>query len=267
MFIPTRQTKEASQDDTLHKVFLSSPSFRGKDHAGLHQLFRDYTQKIYDRIVSLDADILDVPDDYYTALSESVETAGDRHYVKLSPHHQLYFFEYYKLSKEGGANSPYACIPWPGIYIPQAIINLLDAKDLLVNFIDDNGGMEQHLIQFHERNPAGRGLDFYDAPNDKPDFVRYVVELICQNPITNTKKTPLPPLEELSVATKTLLEMGLQTGQGPPQGLSQHKTEIKQYEGLVQGPTRTPHPRSTPKRTPRSRRNHKAGQNPRPRGS
>jgi hypothetical protein len=31
---------------------------------------------------------------------------------------------------------------WPGIRIPQAIINLLDTKDLLVNFIDDNGGTE-----------------------------------------------------------------------------------------------------------------------------
>jgi hypothetical protein len=63
VLIPTGHTKEASQDDTLHKVYPSSPNFREKDHAGLHQLFRDCTQEIYDRIVSLDADILDVPDD------------------------------------------------------------------------------------------------------------------------------------------------------------------------------------------------------------
>jgi hypothetical protein len=46
----------------------------------------------------------------------------------------------------GNANNPYACMQWPGIQIPQAIISLLDAKDLLVNFIDDNGNTEQHLI-------------------------------------------------------------------------------------------------------------------------
>ena len=67
---------------------------------------------------------------------------------------------------------------------------MLDTKDLLVNLIDDIGGTEQHYIQFYERNQAGRGLDFDDALDDKCDFVRYVVELKCQNPITNTKKSP-----------------------------------------------------------------------------
>jgi hypothetical protein len=175
VFIPSGHTKEASQDDTLHKVFLSSPNSRGKDHAGLHQLFRDCTQEIFDRIASLDDDGLDILDDYYTALSDALEEAGDRHYVELSLQHQLCLFEYYKISKVGGVNSPHACIQWAGIQIPQAIINLLDTKDLLVKFIDDNGGTEQHLIRFHERNPAGRGLDLDDAPDDKPDFVRYVV--------------------------------------------------------------------------------------------
>ena len=139
--------------------------------------FRDSAQEIYDRLVNLDADTLEVLDDYYSALSEAVEAAGDRHCVELGPHHTLYFFEYYKISKVGCANNPYACTQWPGIHIRQAIINLLDTKDLLVNFMDDNGGTEEHYIQLYERNPAGRGLDFDDAPDDKSDFVRYVVEL------------------------------------------------------------------------------------------
>ena len=92
---------------------------------------------------------------------------------------------------------------------------MLNTKDLLVNFIDDSRGTEQHLIRFHERNPAGKGLYFDDAPDDKPDFVRYAVELICKNPITDTRKIPLPPLEELAVATDTLLEAGLQPEKAP----------------------------------------------------
>ena len=153
--------------------------FRGKGHAGLHRLFRDNAHEIYDRLVSLDANTPDVLDDYYSALSEAVKAAGDRHYVELGPQHTLYLFEYYKISKVGGANSPYACMQWPGIQIPQAIINLLDTKDLRVNLIDDNGGTEHHYIQLYERNPYGKGLDFDDAPDDKSDFVRYAVELRC----------------------------------------------------------------------------------------
>jgi hypothetical protein len=104
---------------------------------------------------------------------------------------------------------------WPGIQIPKAIISLLDTKDLLVDFIDDTGGTEQHYIQFYERNPAGRGLDFDNAPEDKPDFVRYAVELRCLSPITDTRKTPLPPLEDLAEATKTLLAAGLEPEKAP----------------------------------------------------
>ena len=163
--------------------------FRGKDHVGLHQLFRDSAQEIYDRLGSLDADILEVPNDYYSAISEAVEAAGERHYVELNPQHTLYLFEYYKISKVGGPNTPYACMQWPGIQIPQAIISMLDNKDLLVDFMDDNGETEQHYIQFYERNPAGRGIDFDDAPDDKPDFVRYAVELICHNP-SQTPENP-----------------------------------------------------------------------------
>ena len=127
--------------------------------------------------------------------------------------------EYYKIIKVGGANNPYACMQWPGIQIPQAITNLLDTKDLLVNFIDDNGETDQHYIQFYERNPTGKGLDFDDATYDKSDFVRYAVEIRCQNPITDTKKTPLSPLEELTEATEILLVEGLKRDKPPRKDL------------------------------------------------
>ena len=110
---------------------------------------------------------------------------------------------------------------------------MLDTKDLLVNFIEDNGGTEQHLIIFYERNPTGRGLEFDDAPYDKLDFVRYAVELRCENIITDTRKTPLPPLEELAKATEILIVAGLKTGQGPSKGLYKATTNIKQCKGLV----------------------------------
>ncbi len=104
---------------------------------------------------------------------DASEEANVRHYVELGFQHTLYLFEYCKIGKVGGANIPYACMQWPGVQIPHAIINLLDTKDLLVNFSDDNGGTEQRIFRFYERNPAGKGLDFDDAPDDKFDFVRY----------------------------------------------------------------------------------------------
>ena len=64
-------------------------------------------------------------------------------------------------------------------------------------------------MNFYERNPAGRGLDFDDYPENKSDFVRYVVELRCLNPVVDIKKTPLPPLEDLAEAVNVLLHVGL----------------------------------------------------------
>ncbi len=94
MLIPSGHTREASQDDSLHKVYIASQMLRGNDHVGLHQLFRDKAQEIYDRLVSLDPDTPDVPDDYYSSLSEAVEVRGERHYVEMDSQHTLYLFEY-----------------------------------------------------------------------------------------------------------------------------------------------------------------------------
>jgi hypothetical protein len=64
-------------------------------------------------------------------------------------------------------------------------------------------------LHFYEHNPAGRGLDFDDYPEDLSDFVRYAAELRCLNPVVDTKKTPLPPLEDLAEAVTVLIHVGL----------------------------------------------------------
>ena len=51
-------------------------------------------------------------------------------------------------------------------------------------------------MHFYERIPVGRGLDFDDHLDDKTNFVRYAVKLRCMNPVVDTKKSPLPPLED-----------------------------------------------------------------------
>jgi len=75
---------------------------------------------------------------------------------------------------------------------------LLDIKGLQFIFFNDKRESENHILYFYERNPVGRGLDFDDYPENKSDFVRYALELRCLNPAVDTKKTPLPPLEDLA---------------------------------------------------------------------
>ncbi len=114
----------------------------------------------------------------------------------------LYLFEFSWINKTRGINSPYAIIEWPGIQIPLAIISNLDEKPLKCSFIIDAGSWEEHLLTFYERNPAGRGLDFTENPYHKEDFLRYVVELHCLNPMADIRKSPLPSLEDLAEGVK-----------------------------------------------------------------
>ena len=100
----------------------------------------------------------------------------------------------------------------------------MDTKDITYHFLDGKGAWEESALQFYERNPAGRGLNFDDAPEDKLDFVRYAVEFRCLNPLMDTKNTPLPPLEELAEVVSTLTAVGLQP----------HKEQRKELEKVLQ---------------------------------
>ena len=70
-------------------------------------------------------------------------------------------------------------------------------------------------MHFYERNPAERGLDFDGHPEDKANFIRYAVELRCLDPMMDTKKSPLPPLEDLSEAVEVFIVAGLKPEKEP----------------------------------------------------
>ena len=91
----------------------------------------------------------------------------------------------------------------------------MDNKGLHFTFFNDKRESENHTLLFYERNPAERGLDFDDYPEDKPDFVGYAVELRCLNPVVDTKKTPLMPLEDLAEAVTALMQVGLHHNKEP----------------------------------------------------
>ncbi len=47
------------------------------------------------------------------------------------------YYTYYKITKVGGVNNPYACMQLPGIWIPRDSINLLETNGLHIDFIND----------------------------------------------------------------------------------------------------------------------------------
>ena len=61
ILIPSGHSGETSQDDSLHKAYISCPAFRGKDSNGIHRLFRDSLREIYDKIFDIDAEPLPIP--------------------------------------------------------------------------------------------------------------------------------------------------------------------------------------------------------------
>jgi hypothetical protein len=124
----------------------------------------------------------------------------------------LYLFELYRINKIGDTASPYVNIEWPGIQIPLSITTLLHDKILNFPFLNDNNEWDQHDVNSYERNSARRGLDFADTEDTKKDFLRYAVYYHSQNPIANTRKHPLPPLEKLVEGTMLQLAASLKVG-------------------------------------------------------
>ena len=59
--------------------------FRGRDNATLHQLFRHKLQELYDRLFDIDADALEVPEDYYSAIAEASKAARESQSIELEP--------------------------------------------------------------------------------------------------------------------------------------------------------------------------------------
>ncbi len=115
IFIPTGHTTETSLDDNLHNAFIFCPMLRDGDNATIQQLFRDCLQEIYDKLIDIDADPIEVPEDYYSAFATAPKTTRDNQNVELEPQLLLYLTEFYKIVRIGGINNPFACVEWPGI--------------------------------------------------------------------------------------------------------------------------------------------------------
>jgi hypothetical protein len=84
ILIPTRHSNEASGDASLHILHVACVAFRGRDGANLFQLFRDSLSTTYENILALDTvEVFQMHEDYFSALNETVEIAGNQTTVEL----------------------------------------------------------------------------------------------------------------------------------------------------------------------------------------
>ena len=67
----------------------------------------------YDNILAMDTTYaFHVPKDFYSALNEATDTAGEQAIVELDAEIQLYIFEFSRITKTGGSTTPSS--PWTG---------------------------------------------------------------------------------------------------------------------------------------------------------
>jgi hypothetical protein len=124
-----------------------------------------------------------IPSDLIGDISLAI-TQADSHnieYVLLPRPSLLYILEYSKIHKVGDPTGPYACMEWPGIQIPKALLTLLDNIPLLCPFSQEEGYTYISNIYFYDRNPAGKELDFGSNPEQKELFLRYAVSFQLYN--------------------------------------------------------------------------------------
>ena len=108
---------------------------------------------------------------------------------------------------------------------------------LKFTFCNDRRVAEEHTLHFYERNLARRGLYFNNYPDDKTDFVTYAVELRCMNPIVDTKKSPLPPIEDLAEAVGALMATKLKPDKEPRRELEKFLTTERTIRQWFPEPT------------------------------
>ena len=85
MPIPTCHSGETSQDDSVHKVYISCSTFIGKNNNGINQLLRDSFHEIYDKLFDIVVEAIDIPEDCYTSIANAAEVAGEGYTAEMDP--------------------------------------------------------------------------------------------------------------------------------------------------------------------------------------
>jgi hypothetical protein len=105
--LPIGHTSKASEDASLHRLYVSCAAFQSLDAGSLLQLFKDILKAIYENTISLDGtDAHQIKDDYFMALNDATQASTNQHAVYLDNKTLLYLFEFSMITKTGGISSP-----------------------------------------------------------------------------------------------------------------------------------------------------------------
>jgi len=211
VIIPIGHMGEEADDPSLHKICISCANFRGKDNGAIQPFIQDSLAEMYEELLLNTKEEFTIPEDFVDTIAITIaELPAEKNRITLKNTYLLYLMECNMIYNVGGISSPYASMEWPGIQIPQAISTMIRETRLSFPIVTDIGCYEEGILYFYERNPARRGLDFAENPEQEEDYLRYAVEMHCLNLIQDIAQCPLPQFKEIARGTEILLDAFLQ---------------------------------------------------------
>jgi hypothetical protein len=145
----------------------------------------------------------------------------------------LDILEYLRVTKVGDPTGSYACIEWPGFQIPQTLLAAVHLLPVLCPFSEDDGTLSYRELYLYEKNPATKGLDFGDYPEEKEPFLRYSASFQLQNRVEELQRYSLPSLHDLSDGIKHELRLYERRGTHAQRGLVRLLRSVSALEEWV----------------------------------
>jgi len=178
IMVPNGVLKSKADTGNLTKAYMACNDFRGIDNLQLQARMIKTAFDLYKASLAEAGPSFLIPPELIGDITLALMHADSQNneYVLLLRPSLLYILEYSRIYKVGDPTGPYACMEWPGIQIPQALITQLDDRSLLRPFSQEKYTYTTS-IYFCDRNPAGKELDFDSNPNQKEPFMRYSVSI------------------------------------------------------------------------------------------
>jgi hypothetical protein len=150
IMIPNGVIKSDADIVNFSKAYMACNDFRGVNNLQLQALMLKTALDLYE------ASLADAGPSFLTStyiigditIAVTHADSQNNEYVLPPRPFLLYILEYYRIYKVGDPTGPYACMEWPGIKIPQALLTLLDDKPLPCPLSQEGGNTYTSNIHF-----------------------------------------------------------------------------------------------------------------------
>ena len=133
---PNDVIKTGAETVNLSKAYMACNDLRGIDNLQLQALGLKTASDLYEASLDEAGPSFLIPFDLIGDITHAITQADSQNneYVLFPRPSLLYILKYSRIYKVGDPTGTYACMEWPGIQIPQALLTLLDDKPLLCPF-------------------------------------------------------------------------------------------------------------------------------------